>query len=248
LPTEEPNIDHALDLDSFQAPGDDGLSLDSISQAFAAMLSAGDDPYASLPDAGDSPLAAAIPDLSASNHSAPHDSDCALSPRTILEAMLFVGTADNAPLAGERIATLMRGVRSAEIDELVRDLNRQYRDEARPYTILDEDSGYRLVLRDQFGFVRQRLYGSPRTARLSPAAIEVLAVVAYNEPVTADQVAQMRGTTSGPVLSQLVRRELLRVERAAERPHAALYRVTPRFLQLFGLPTVRDLPRAREVE
>jgi segregation and condensation protein B len=143
---------------------------------------------------------------------------------------------------------MMRGVRRAEIDELVVDLNRQYRAEARPYTIVTEGAGYRLALDDRFAFVRERLYGRPRAARLSPAAVEVLAIVAYNEPVTAEQVTRMRGTASGPVLAQLVRRELLKVERRSERPHVACYVTAPRFLQLFHLTSLDDLPQSRELE
>jgi segregation and condensation protein B len=75
-----------------------------------------------------------------------------------------------------------------------------------------------------------------------------LAIVAYNEPVTAEQVTRMRGTPSGPVLAQLVRRELLRIERRADRPQAASYLTAPRFLQVFSLSSLQDLPRSREVE
>jgi segregation and condensation protein B len=162
--------------------------------------------------------------------------------------MLFVGSPDNQPLTSEQVAGLMRGVRRAEIDELVVDLNRQYRAEARPYSIVAEGAGYRLALSNGFAFLREQLYGRPRAARLSPAAVEVLAIVAYNEPVTAEQVTRMRGTASGPVLAQLVRRELLRIERRGEKPHTACYLTAPRFLQLFHLSSLDDLPRSREIE
>ncbi|MEX2141436.1 MAG: SMC-Scp complex subunit ScpB [Pirellulales bacterium] len=243
-----------LGIESFQNPAEDeGLSLDSISQAFAAMLATGDDPYRSPTDGEDDTLLAQaqaavsvgrLPD----EDNVAVDAACEVSPRSILEAMLFVGTPDNQPLTSQQVASLMRGVRCAEIDDLVTDLNRQYRAEARPYSIVAAGAGYRLSLNDEFAFVRERLYGRPRAARLSPAAIEVLAIVAYNEPVTAEQVARMRGTASGPVLAQLVRRELLSVERRSDRPHAACYVTAPRFLQLFGLSSLQDLPRSREVE
>jgi segregation and condensation protein B len=96
--------------------------------------------------------------------------------------------------------------------------------------------------------VREKLYGRPRALRLSPAAVEVLAIVAYNEPVTAEQVARMRGTASGPILAQLVRRALLRIQRDAEGRQRAKYFTTPRFLKLFGLAGLQDLPRSGEVE
>jgi chromosome segregation and condensation protein ScpB len=72
--------------------------------------------------------------------------------------------------------------------------------------------------------------------------------VAYNGPITAEQVTQVRGTASGAVLSQLVRRQLVRIERSGDRKQAATYLAAPRFLEVFGLSSLADLPRSREVE
>jgi segregation and condensation protein B len=219
--------DEPLGIDSFRQPREEeGLSLESIGQAFAEMLTTGEDPYTSPTDTDADPLLDVANEAGVQSapeqSSAAADGSCEISPRSILEAMLFVGAPDNQPLSAELIAGMMRGVRPAEIDDLVADLNRQYRDEARPYSVVSVGAGYRLALRDDFAFVREKLYGRPRAARLSPAAVEVLAIVAYNEPVTAEQVARMRGTASGPILSQLVRRALLRIERALERPHTGV--------------------------
>jgi segregation and condensation protein B len=247
------NTDHSLTEAQPSKSSDEGISLDSISEAFASMLRSGDDPYEPAPDADADPLlaeAAAGEDPArrpATAETAP-DAACQISPQTILEAILFVGTPDNRPISSEQIAGLMRGVRAAEIDELVVELNRRYRVEARPYAIVAEGQGYRMALRDEFAFLRERLHGRTRAARLSPAAVEVLAVVAYNQPVTAEQVAQMRGSASGAVLSQLVRRQLLRIERPAETRQAAQYSTTGRFLKLFGLSSLKELPQSREIE
>jgi segregation and condensation protein B len=246
------NKDESLGINSFRQPREEeGLSLESIGQAFAEMLATGDDPYSSPPDADSDPLLAAGNEagvtLAAEVTSVAADA-CELSPRSILEAMLFVGTPDNQPLSAELIARMMRGVRPSEIDDLVADLNRQYRDEARPYAVISVGAGYRLALRDEFAFVREKLYGRPRALRLSPAAVEVLSIVAYNEPVTSEQVTRMRGTASGPVLAQLVRRALLRIDRSVAGRQSAHYFTTPRFLKLFGLTSLQDLPRSGEVE
>ncbi len=243
-----------LGIDSFQhPPEEEGLSLDSISQAFAAMLATGDDPYRTPADEASDPLLAdeqlATPIAEGADEGVSEGvSSCEVSPRSILEAMLFVGTPENQPLNSQQVASLMRGVRSAEIDELIAELNRQYRSEGRPYSIVAEGAGYRVALKEEFAFVRERLYGRPRAARLSPAAVEVLAIVAYNEPVTAEQVTRLRGTASGPVLAQLVRRELVKMVRPADRPQTACYVTAPRFLELFGLSSLQDLPRSREIE
>jgi segregation and condensation protein B len=241
-------FDEAPTADLVAGDADKGLSLDQLSHAFAAMFASGDDPYSEPADADDDPLLAEANDAVAG--SAPQtsaDTACEISPQTILEAMLFVGTPDNRPLSNQQVASMMRGVRPAEIDELVRDLNQSYGEKRCPYTIAAEGAGYRLVLRGEFTAVGDRLYNRVRIARLSPAAIEVLATVAYNEPLTGDQVAEMRGVASGPILAQLVRRQLLRLDRPADRRQPARYFTTPRFLSLFGLSSLEDLPRSDDV-
>jgi segregation and condensation protein B len=235
-----------------QPPDSEGLSLDKLNRAFAAMLGAGDDPYSVPEDPSEDPVRAAIvaeerEKLAAGRRSAV-DAACEINPRSILEAMLFVGTPDNRPLTAQHIAGLMRGVRPAEIDELAGELNAAYAASGRPYRIASEAAGYRLGLAPRFEPIRDKFFGRIKQARLSPAAIEVLAVVAYNGPLTAEAVNQLRGTASGPILSQLVRRELLRIERPAEEPREPRYLTTERFLRLVGVESLADLPRILELE
>jgi segregation and condensation protein B len=221
-----------------------GLALDQLGAALAGML-AGDDPYSVPADAtapsGQQPAADR-------RQSGADDDACEITPRTILEAMLFVGSPHNKPLASKQVAALMRGVRPAEIDALVRELNRAYQSRNCPYTIASVKGGYRLTLRPQHARLRDRVYGKVRQARLSQAAIEVLAAVAYNQPVTSEEVTRLRGTTSGHVLAQLVRRRLLCLERHADQGRRVRYSTTPRFLELFGLESLADLPRSGELE
>jgi segregation and condensation protein B len=244
-------VDNPLSEASRQ-PDDAGLSLDRLNRAFAAMLGSGDDPYSAPPEADDDPIRSALI-LEEREQLAPtgrHASDagCEINPRSILEAMLFVGTPDNQPLSARQIAGLMRGVRPAEIDDLVTELNHVYLATGRPYRIIDEGSGYRLALREQYETVRQKLQGRVKQAQLSPAAIEVLAIVAYNEPLTAEEVNRMRGTSSGSILSQLVRRELLRIDRSADQPRTPRYLTTERFLKLFGIKSLAELPQSVDLD
>ncbi len=241
----------SLGLDSFHRPAEDeGLSLDKLNRAFATMLGAGDDPYSVPAELDDDPIRAAVAAAGDGPAAGGRTSDtgCEINPRSILEAMLFVGRPDNQPLSAAQVAGLLRGVRPAEIDELVADLNAAYFAGGRPYEIRSDGAGYRLAMRDEFSSIRDRLYGRVKEAKLSPAAIDVLAVIAYNEPLTAEQVNELRGTASGPILAQLVRRELLRIERAAEEPRAPHYFTTPRFLQLFRLSSLADLPRSLDLD
>jgi segregation and condensation protein B len=163
-----------------------------------------------------------------------------------LEAVLFVGHPNNEPLTSHQIATLMRGVRPSEVDQLVRDLNRQYAEEGCPYCVESIGSGYRLVLRPQYDSWRSRFYGKIRQARLSQAAIDVLAIVAYRQPVQRGEIDKLRGKPSGAILSQLVRRKLLRIEGRDGPQRMPLYRTTDRFLALFELDSLDELPRGQE--
>jgi segregation and condensation protein B len=169
---------------------------------------------------------------------------CDISPQSILEAMLFVGHPDNEPLTSQKVASYMRGVRPQEIDELIVELNQTYDEEGCPYHIASVGPGYQLALRDEFGALRDKFYGRIKAARLSQAAIDILAIVAYRQPLTREQVDRLRGKPSGAILTQLVRRELLGVERSTEKPRTPRYHTTDRFLELFGLTSLQDLPKS----
>jgi segregation and condensation protein B len=172
---------------------------------------------------------------------------CEISPLTILEAMLFVGNRASEPLSAARAAELMRGVEVGEIPDLVDELNRRYTERGSPYRVVQEGAGYRMTLRGEFCGVRNKFFGRLREARLSQAAIDVLAIVAYRQPVGAEEVAKLRGMPSGHLLLQLVRRRLLEVERSAEKPRTPRYRTTARFLDLFGLEGLGDLPQSEDL-
>jgi segregation and condensation protein B len=248
LPSEAVPLSAIPDVDALANPSDDGLSLDELSQAYAALLAKGSDPYTpAAEEASESepPLvqgpADPLPVIAGND-----DASCEIAPRSILEAILFVGHPTGEPLTSERIAALMRGVRPAEIDELVAELNDLYAAEGAPYSIAAVGPGYQLVLRPEFAPLRDSFYGRIREARLSQAAIDILAIVAYHQPLPASEIDRLRGKPSGAILSQLVRRDLLAIEPAREGRGRHLYRTTSRFLSLFGLENLTELPRGQQ--
>jgi segregation and condensation protein B len=239
-PPSQPSVER-IDLSAFRQPPDTtGLSLDQLSASLASMMASGDNPYEAAPESR----------VTGESDPAPGGEDdvCPISPQSILESMLFVGSPRNEPLTSSQVAGLMRGVRPAEIDELVRQLNEDYKRRGCPYLIAAEGAGYRMRLCERFASLRDRFHGRVRAARLSQAAIDVLAIVAYHAPIRADEVARMRGKPSGPILLQLVRRQLLGVERDGRRRRTVRYTTTPRFLELFGLTSLEELPRSQELE
>jgi segregation and condensation protein B len=165
----------------------------------------------------------------------------------VIEAMLFVGRPDNGAYSARELAVAMRGVSPGEIDAAVDKLNAVYvRDDA-PYHIDSTPAGYRLVLRQEFERMRDKFYGRVREAKLSPTVLEVLSVLAYNQPATAEQLNQIRGAACGAALATLVRRRLVRLDRPEDGGEPN-YSTTDRFLKLFGLESLDALPRSGELE
>jgi segregation and condensation protein B len=164
----------------------------------------------------------------------------------IVEAMLFVG---GAPLTPERACDALRGLTPAQFLEVIGGLNRAYRQQGRPYRIQPQERGYALALHRRYRPVLDKLYGTAREARLSPAAVDVLALVAYRQPATKQEIDSLRGADSGALLRQLVRRGLVAVVgRADAAQREVSYGTTPRFLQLFRLRSLDDLPQTQDLQ
>jgi len=176
-----------------------------------------------------------------------------ISPRMIIEGMLFVGTADGRPLTNREMAAHVRDVSPKEVDALILELNNQYDSNSAPYQIVSEGPGYQMQIRPQHEFVRRRFSGRVREAKLTPQAIEVLSIIAYRQPVSAEKVGLLRGSRSYALLNQLVRRGLLCLERPNNAADANLrqqptYHTTERFNRLFGIDSPRDLPSSEDLD
>ncbi len=168
-----------------------------------------------------------------------------VSPTAVVEAALFVGHPENQALTPQQLASLMRGVTAEEIESSVAELNTAYERSNSAIRIEKVDAGYRMGLVSQVDSVRTSFYGKVREARLNQAAIDVLALIAYQPGTTALLLDQQRGKGSAGVAAQLVRRKLveLRRETDSEGRKVQRYYPTPRFLKLFGLNDLADLPQ-----
>ncbi len=170
----------------------------------------------------------------------------AVQPRQILEALLFVG---GEALTAKKLSGVLRGEFSIEfIERELDELNRLYAAEGRPYEIRLGEGGYRLTLRDDFERIRNKVYGQgPKEVKLSQEAIEVLAVVAYRQPISDSEIEELGKPGCGAILRQLLRRELIAVKRQPDKPRDVSYQTTPRFLSLFGIRSLDELPRHEQV-
>jgi segregation and condensation protein B len=167
-------------------------------------------------------------------------------PLRIVEAMLFIG---GPPLTAARACEAIRGLTEAQFLQIIDALNHDYRTQGRPYHIQAHEQGYQLTLRPRYRLVVEKLYGTAREARLSPAAIDVLALVAYRQPATKQEIDSLRGAESGGVLRQLVRRGLIAiVQRGEAEQREVHYGTTARFLELFELSSLDDLPQTQDLQ
>lgn len=168
------------------------------------------------------------------------------SPKRIVEAFLFVG---GAPLTADRAVEAIRGLTPEQFQEAIAELNRAYREQGRPYGIVPREHGWVLTLRPRYRAVIDRLYGSNREARLSQQIIDVLALVAYRQPATRQEIDTFRGAESGALLRQLVRRGLIAVvQRGDANQREVAYGTTPRFLEFFSLRSLEDLPQTQDLQ
>ncbi|HEY2786063.1 MAG TPA: SMC-Scp complex subunit ScpB [Fimbriiglobus sp.] len=164
----------------------------------------------------------------------------------IVEALLFVG---GPPLSATHARSAVRGLNAERLQAAIEGLNRKYRAQGRPYAIRASADGYTLAVKPAFRAVRDRLFGGPREARLSQPALDVLALVAYRQPVGKGEIDTVRGADSGSVLRQLVRLGLVAVvQRGDAGRRDVAYGTTPRFLDLFGLSSPDDLPRLGDTQ
>jgi segregation and condensation protein B len=209
----------------------------------------GDFPAESPATAPANAIAAAGPRLAEGTARAepePAEQQSIVSPAQVIEAALFVG---GGPLTARKICGLLRGSYEAkDVEQTIDDLNDAYVAQARPYEIRLGDGGYRLELRPEYDRLRHRVYGSgPREVRLSQDVLEVLALVAYRQPISEKEVEGLGKQNAGNLLRQLLRRDLIAFERGPGGRKDVHYHTTARFLSVFGLGRLDELPQAEDL-
>ena len=168
-----------------------------------------------------------------------------LDPLAILEALLFVS---EAPLPVERIKEVCDGRSKAEVTRLLAALQERYRHDDRGLLLIEVAGGYRLVTKPELAPWVQRLRGTKPT-KLSKAALETLAIIAYKQPITKPEIETIRGVMIDGVLKALVERDLIRIlGRKPEVGRPILYGTSRDFLEYFGFKDLSDLPTLKEIE
>ncbi len=162
-----------------------------------------------------------------------------------LEAVLFLA---REPLTTRKLSQYANLADGTQARTLIRRLNDQYDARGGAFRVEQVAGGYQLLTRRKFGSWLRRLEHVPGETRLSAPALETLAVIAYRQPVPRADIEAIRGVNCGEILRQLMERDLARIDgRSEELGRPYLYSTTKRFLQLFGLSRLEELPRAQEL-
>lgn len=155
------------------------------------------------------------------------------------EALLFVS---DEPVSSAKLAAILE-ISPVEMDEVLTELAAEYADENRGMQLREVAGGWRFYSHPAYHDLIERYVISWDTRRLSQAGLEVLAIIAYHQPVTRAGINAIRGVNSEGVVSSLVEKGLVREMGRGEAPgNAILYGTTRSFLERFGLKSVKDLP------
>ncbi len=163
---------------------------------------------------------------------------------SVVEAILF---AADEPVPVTKLAEIA-GVSPDEARAATERLNEEYEAGGRSFRVHRVAQGFQLYTRPEYAEWVRRLYSHSATTRLSRAATEVLAIIAYNQPVTRPDIEKLRNVDcQGPLLTLLERRLIATAGRAHRPGNPFLYRTTREFLRYFGLEKLEDLPRLEEL-
>ncbi len=165
----------------------------------------------------------------------------------VVEALLM--SADH-PLTTKEICDVLGGdASSSEVENAINELNRFYQETERTFCIRNIAKGWRIFVKPEFSPWIRKLYASYRQERLSRAALETLAIIAYKQPITKVEVEQIRGVACDGVIKGLFEKGLIRIEGRKDVPgRPFLYVTTDLFLDYFGLSSLKDLPRLEEFD
>ena len=158
-----------------------------------------------------------------------------------LEALLLT---THHPLTAGRIGELLDLPSTKPIRKAIKHLNETYASTGRSFRIEQVAGGFQILTLPEFGELLKKFHQKEVDAKLTKAAIETLAIIAYKQPILRADVESIRGVACGETIRSLMEKHLVKISGRAEEPgRPILYGTTKRFLELFGLNSVKDLPQ-----
>ena len=163
--------------------------------------------------------------------------------KTYIEGILFIS---ESPVRTSTISESL-DVPEGKIKQVLRMLEQEYIDQNRGFVLKKISGGYRLYSNPALNEVLQRFVKTNIRTHLSQAALETLAIIAYKQPITRTQIAEIRGVRTDSVVLTLLDKGLLKEAGKLKEPgNPILYRTSDRFLELLGLNNLKDLPPLKE--
>lgn len=164
--------------------------------------------------------------------------------KNIIESLLLVA---GEPLTIDRIQNILMQSQRKEIQNALAALSAEYEDRKGGFFLRQVAGGYQFRTRPEYREWIKRLV-QPKPTRLSKAALETLAIIAYKQPIIRSDIEHIRGVSCGGILRMLLERKLIRVLGRKEIPGRPLiYATTKQFLELFDLKDLKDLPTPEEI-
>ncbi|HNV85345.1 MAG TPA: SMC-Scp complex subunit ScpB [Candidatus Omnitrophota bacterium] len=165
--------------------------------------------------------------------------------KRIVEALLF---ASSKPLTVNEIKKVLRGIRPAQIEKVILELKEEYVRDGRSFKIQEVAGGYEISSDPKYAPWIMKLELHKRARQASQSALETLAILAYKQPATRQEIEDLRGVDITGVIATLLEKGLIRIVGRKEVPgRPFLYGTTEKFLEHFGLKALTDLPEIQEV-
>jgi len=164
--------------------------------------------------------------------------------KNIIEALLF---AARDPLTQLQVNNVFEPD-TPNLKEIVDQLNKQYSKNENAFTINKVAGGFQIVSKKEYEYFINKLFKKSGRLKLSLAAMDSLAIIAYKQPISRYEVEAIRGVDSSGVLKTLLNHELIKIKGRDVGPgRPLLYKTTSKFLEYFGLNRISDMPKLKEI-
>ncbi len=166
--------------------------------------------------------------------------------KQVVEALIF---ASDVPLTESKISSFVDGLNTNQVKKMVDELNSEYQASKRSFFITRVAGGFQINTRKEFATWIKKMFKGRAKPKLSHAALESLAIIAFKQPISRVEIDAIRGVHSGGVLKHLLERNLISIAgRSPEVGKPLLYATTSEFLRYFGINDISDLPKPKEIE
>jgi len=184
-------------------------------------------------------------DIEEQNDLSEGEKDVKTTVETVVEAVLF---ASDESLSESRLANIVE-TSVKQVRQCIKNLNDKYQANNNAFRIEQIAGGYQMLTLSPYNYWLKKLLRARSDSKLSPAALETLAIIAYKQPVMRADIEAIRGVAAGEVIRTLCYKGMVKIVGRAEvlgRP--MLYGTTKKFLETFGLNTLKDLPKIEELK